>query len=124
NIAAVNFHYRSKEQLYLACVRHAMDSCMQAVPLPAWPPETSPAVRLREFIQTMLRRLLENRGPAWHTQLMSREMLEPTDACAEWVRDYVRPMATILQGILAEMLPAGMPPAKLFQVAASVVGQC
>ena len=43
--------------------------------------------------------------PAWHTHLMMRELAQPTSACTEWVRDYVRPHAEVLADILKELLP-------------------
>ena len=64
-------------------------------------------IKLREFIAMMVRRLMNPDKPAWHTRLMMREMAQPTSACAEWVRDYVRPNAKVLTGILEELLPPG-----------------
>jgi hypothetical protein len=54
---------------------------------------------------------------------MMREMAQPTDACKQVVRDYIRPMAEKLGGILAELLP-GATPRQRTLTAFSIVGQC
>ena len=38
-----------------------------------------------------------------------REMAQPTDACVEVVREYIRPMADMLRDILSELLPHTTP---------------
>jgi TetR/AcrR family transcriptional regulator, regulator of cefoperazone and chloramphenicol sensitivity len=123
NVAAVNYHFGDKEQLYLESVRSAYQSCAANVPLPQWPNGTPPAQKLRDFVQTLLRRVLSEREPAWHMQLWMRELAQPTSACAEWVREYVRPMAQLLGGVLREILPS-TDPKQITLIAFSIVGQC
>jgi AcrR family transcriptional regulator len=48
----------------------------------------------------------------------------PLPACAEWVRDYVRPNAEVLTGILEELLPPGTPSFKRYLTGFSIMGQC
>jgi TetR/AcrR family transcriptional regulator, regulator of cefoperazone and chloramphenicol sensitivity len=124
NIAAVNYYFQSKERLYIEAVKNASCGSLDHSPLPAWPPGTSPTVKLREFIGVMVGRLMNRDKPAWHTRLMMREMAQPTSACAEWVRDYVRPNAEVLTGILEELLPPGTPPFKRYLTGFSIMGQC
>lgn len=124
NIASVKYYYGDKQSLYLAACVEAQCAREGAVPMPAWEPGVPASVRLQDFIRTFLRRLFEEERPAWHRQLMLREMASPTDACAHVVEDYIRPMASILQGILQEMMPPGTPEIVGFQVGFSIVGQC
>ena len=51
-------------------------------------------------------------------------MYAPTAACTEVVRDYIQPMAEVLKGILADLLPRGTTRQQLFLTAFSIVGQC
>src|SRR5262245_24058728 len=37
NRAAVNYHYRTKEDLYVAAVRHGAQWCQERHPMPTWP---------------------------------------------------------------------------------------
>ncbi len=71
-----------------------------------------------------LTRLLGKGRPDWHLSLMLRELANPTEACAEIVRDYIRPMADVLKTILDDFLPAGMPLPRRHLVGFSIVGQC
>ena len=98
NIAAVNYYFQSKERLYIEAVKNASCGSLDHSPLPTWPVGTSPVVKLRDFIQVMVGRLMNCDKPAWHAQLMMRELAQPTSACAEWVRDYVRPHSEVLRG--------------------------
>ncbi len=87
-------------------------------------PGTPPEVKLRDFIRTLLMRVTVDREPAWHMELWMRELAQPTAACAEFVREYVGPLAHLLRGILREILPPDTPESGSFLVAMSIVGQC
>ena len=122
NIAAVNYYFRDKERLYIEAVKLACHG-QEQFPLPAWPEGTPDSVKLRDFIQTMVRRMVDNHRAQWQRQLFLREMAQPTAACAELVREVIRPMAEVLSGILRELMP-GVPEAKRWLIGFSIVGQC
>jgi AcrR family transcriptional regulator len=123
NLAAVNYYFRDKERLYIEAVKHAACGSDEDPKLPAWEPGTPPAVKIRDFIHMMVDKLMNKDRPAWHTQLVMRELAQPTSACAEWVQEYVRPKIGILQGIVDELLP-GLPAWKRFMVGCSILAQC
>lgn len=124
NTAAVNYYFGSKERLYLEAIKQAHACRAHDIPLPKWPPGASPEVKLRSFIETLLRRMLQDENSPWHAQLMMRELFHPTVACAELVRDYIRPQFETLLGILDQMLPQGTPDRQRHLLAFSTVGQC
>lgn len=124
NLAAVNYHFRDKENLYKATIRHAHEIAIVQVPLPEWDPQAAPEKKLRDFIRTIMERMLVMRRLPWQAKLMMREFMQPTGACLEIVEDYIRPHFQILLGILDEMLPAATPAHRRDQLAFSVVGQC
>jgi AcrR family transcriptional regulator len=125
NVSAVNYHFRSKEQLYLEAVRHAYRSVAERAPLPQnWPPETPPRQRLYEFVRALLNRVFSPPSLSWHLFLMMREVTAPTEACQELVRDFIRPMFDTLQGILGGLVPATLSPLQRGLLAASIAGQC
>lgn len=123
NQAAVNYHFRDKENLYIECVRHAATCCMTRVPMPTWPEGTPSEQKLRDFIRMFLNRVAVDHEPAWHAQLIMREMLLPTQACVEFVKDYVRPTFAVLREILGELLPPEFSERLRILVAFSIVGQ-
>jgi AcrR family transcriptional regulator len=126
NISAINYHFRSKQQLYVETVRHAYQSCAAAAPLPEWPAATPAAQRLRDFIRMELIRvgITDHQRPQWHGLLIWREVAQPTAACAEFVREFVRPTADKLLGILDDLLPAEVPEDQRKLIGCSIIGQC
>jgi AcrR family transcriptional regulator len=125
NRAAVNYHYRSKEDLYVAAVRHGVESSLRRHPLPTWPEGTPAEVRLRDFIRAFVSRFLSTGEPGWPGMLILRELAEPTPrACEAFVRDFVRPTFTALQGILDDLVPADVPAWKRHMLGLSIIGQC
>lgn len=123
NLAAISYHFGDKENFYVAAVQHAARGCMDRVPLPTFEPDLAARERLYVFVLTMLNRVAVDHEPAWHAQLLMREMVFPTRACAEFVRDFVRPMHDLLMSILVELIPE-VPPQRRWLCAASIVGQC
>lgn len=122
NVAAVNYHFGSKERLYAEAVKFAHSCCTEGLAFPEWPEGTSPERKLRDFIRVMMGRMLEVPRPS-AMQLMMREMTQPTPAGADAVRAYIQPLAQVLLGILTELLPDAEP-RKLLMTGFSVIGQC
>ena len=125
SVAAVNYHFRSKEELYVEAVRHAARACEQVTPHPSWPPGVPAERRLRDFVRAFLTRLLRDDVPDWHRHLIMREVADPRPgACEEFVRGFVRPSFEMLQVILRELTPDGTPMEALHLMGSSIVGQC
>jgi AcrR family transcriptional regulator len=124
NIAAVNYYFGDKERLYIESVKSAHGKVVSGIHKPDWPEGTPPEKKLAGFIHMFVSRLVDPARPRWHAQLMMREMAQPTAACAELVRDNIRPIAGILTGILEEVLPADLPAWKRFLVGISIISQC
>src|SRR5215475_1731161 len=72
--AAVSFHFRGKEQLYLATLRHAWESVVARHPILEFPPGLPAEERLRSFIRTFVARVFHRDGTCWHADLMLREV--------------------------------------------------
>src|SRR5262245_26425970 len=119
----VNYHFRNKEQLYLESVRHAYRTALERVPAPVWAPGTPPERKLRDFIHTFLRRVVEDHEPNWPCRLIMREMYQPTDVCRHFAEDFAKPNFGQLQQILNELLPASTPPVRRHLIGFSIIGQ-
>src|SRR3954464_52735 len=75
NLAAVNYHFGDKEQLYAAAVMEAHRCGTKILPEAAFA-EGTPAEHLRRFIGHFLENVVAmNQGATWHQALMLREML-------------------------------------------------
>jgi len=125
NLAAVNYHFGDKERLYIESVKRAHRLRVEDVPMPEWPAGVPAAEKLHDFIYAFLCRVLAtDEGEAWQCQLMLRELMQPTRACEELVRDYVRPHFSMLQGIIAELVPPETDDVQRHRIGFSIIGQC
>jgi AcrR family transcriptional regulator len=123
NVASVNYYFGDKQRLYIEAVKHA-HGCRFNDPPPDWSADTPPEDKLRDFVVGMLTHLLDQSQPPWTIKLILREMIEPSEACRELTEQKIRPMATVLFGIVTEILPPGTPLARIHMTAFSIVGQC
>ena len=87
NLASVNYHFGDKERLYIETVKRAHQLRAQQIPHPQWPEGTVAQTKLAGFIHTMMTRMVGVQEAPWQTRLMTREVLNPTAACIELVRD-------------------------------------
>lgn len=123
NVAAINYYFGDKRGLYVACLRHAQSCRVEDIASGRWPAEFTPIDKLRGFIRAMLESKLDSTRPAWHLEMMLREMARPTDACREIVEDYIRPMAEALAEILRELLPGAQRNQQTWMIGFSIVAQ-
>lgn len=130
HLGAINYHFRDKEGLYAAVIDYSHRSAVATYPADAGLPDNaSPEERLRCFIRAFLLRLLDEGIPAWHGQLMAREIAAPTGALGQLAQGSIRNQYIVLVDILGDLLGEGqMAPGeeseRLFLAAMSIVGQC
>jgi AcrR family transcriptional regulator len=124
NLAGVNYYFRDKERLYIEAVKQAAKLRQSQVPMPQWPPGIPPADKLRQFVRTMLTRMVGVEQAPWQARLMMREVFQPTSACRELAEEYFRPQFELLLSIVGELVPKEMPFHERRRIADSVIGQC
>jgi AcrR family transcriptional regulator len=125
NVAAVNYHFGDKETLYTEVLRYAHGKALAKYPpLLDVAGDAPPEQRLHAFIQSLLLRIFDHGPDSWHGKLMSREMIEPTAALDSLVEERMRPMANLLQGIVAGVLKCPRNDERVRLYAFSVVSQC
>lgn len=124
NVAAVNYHFRDKAELYNRVV---LDACSAQA---AWRdavanPTDSPEERLRTLISHFLEYMLGPDRPAWKRRLMAREMANPTTALDELVEKNIRPLRDeFLIPTLRELTGDRFSRRQLSFIGSSVMGQC
>ncbi|MEI9894827.1 MAG: CerR family C-terminal domain-containing protein [Chthoniobacter sp.] len=123
NVAAINYHFRDKAELY----RAVLNECHCTAQANGGPIELgggTPEERLRHFIDGLLHRLLHPGRPKWQGLLMAREMTEPTDALDILVEESMRPRARELQQIIKELTGGKLSQDREWMICFSVVSQC
>jgi AcrR family transcriptional regulator len=123
NIAAVNYHFSDKLQLYRAVLRYAEEECGGEEPraLPAGAPAEE---RLHAHVEWFLYHLLDEGRPAWHGRLIAREMIEPTAALDELVEGHMGETMKRLSAIVRELLGPGATDDEVRSCCFSIKGQC
>jgi AcrR family transcriptional regulator len=124
NVAAVNYYFGDKQQLYIESVKRAYERRSSQIPMPSWPPGANAEAMFRGFVMTLVRRMVVMDDAPWESRLLLREVLHPTDACKTLVQNFFRPQMERLMSILGQLLPSAVPLARRRKIAFSVVGQC
>ena len=103
NIAAINYHFGSKEALYQETWRQAHRELVAALPPDGGVAATAPAEeRLRGRIRAGLQRAIL--GEALEFQIMRHEMANPTGLLRQVIDDAIRPIREATQALLRELL--------------------
>lgn len=105
NIAAINYYFGDKENLYREAVKVAFKGHGPVLARPTFPEGTPTAVKLRKFVEAFASELIGERREPWHFHLMSRELAQPTEGCLAFVREFARPHFEVLTAILREVRP-------------------
>jgi AcrR family transcriptional regulator len=125
NIAAVNYHFGDKEQLYKELLSYAHGKTLEKYPpLLGLPADAAPEKKLRAFILSLLLRIFDTGPTSWHGRLMAREMVEPSAALDALVEERIRPMSVQLAQIVGEILNRPPTDECVRLCAFSVVSQC
>jgi AcrR family transcriptional regulator len=122
NVAAVNYHFGDKQELYAAVFRYARGLVPGGPPAGVMAVDAPPEARLRGFVRNFFHRLFQAGQPSWHGKLMAREMNEPTGALKMIVEQEIRPRAQFVEKIVSDVIgPAS--PEMIARCSTSIVGQ-
>ena len=125
NVAAINYHFGNKEKLYEAVWensnRAAVKNRMDELDLAR---TDVPEKRIRLFVKTLLRNILDQNRPEWDFRIVAHEMISPTAAFDIIVERASRPGFLFLKELVQEMLGDEVPKEKVEKCTLSIVGQC
>jgi AcrR family transcriptional regulator len=125
NVAAVNYYFSSKENLYIEVWRHAFDVAMGKHPIDGGvTADSTPEERMQAFVTGYVRRVFATDEAAWLPRLIVLELSNPTDCLEQLFELAIRPQGQTLRAIIKDLAGRDLPPAQLHACALSVVGQC
>jgi len=125
NVAAVNYHFGSKDHLYARVWRCAFDEAVKAYPPEGGlGPEAPPEERLRGAIYSLVGKTVDPGRIGHAGKLLLQEMINPTDAIRHAKRDVLRPMHERMSDLMRELLGPEATDEQLLLCEMSVLHQC
>ncbi|MEN6575004.1 MAG: CerR family C-terminal domain-containing protein [Phycisphaerales bacterium] len=123
NIAAVNYHFGSKENLYVEAWKHAFEESIQAHPPDGGVPANAPvAERLHGHVLALMHRTAD---PGNHEiEIMHREMANPTGLLGDAIRRVLEPMRQATVSLVRELLGDGVGEQQVQFCEMSLISQC
>lgn len=121
NVAAVNYHFGSKDGLLAEALNFAPLEALRAANAKA---DVCPEVRLRLFIRDFILMLLDEKNSSSQCRIMARELADPTPALDQIVREAIAPLHEFLGKLVREIIGANADEARLRCCVLSIFGQC
>jgi AcrR family transcriptional regulator len=123
NTAAVNYHFGSKENLYVEAWKHSFEESIKAHPPDGVVPLQAPVQeRLYARILSLMRRIAD---PQTHDiDLVRKEMANPTGLLMEPMRKAIEPIEQGFRSIVREVLGDGASEQQVSLCHMSIMTQC
>lgn len=121
NVAAINYHFRDKFELYAAVIRYALTSTR---PAPAFDELKGTARnRLRQAIRRQVEDIFDPQRPAWRGPLLAHEFAQPTAALDAVTEELLRPRADLTRQIVREIVGPAVPEKQVLSATFSIGAQ-
>jgi TetR/AcrR family transcriptional regulator, regulator of cefoperazone and chloramphenicol sensitivity len=125
NIAAVNYHFGDKENLYISALKYWREVAFQKYPLDLRiDGQKAPEEHLRAFIRSFLYRILEEGQYSWFGKIVAKEYMEPTKALDILVQETIQPTFKFLSSIAQQMFEKPATEETIRFCCFSIVSQC
>lgn len=121
NVAAVNYHFGSKDGLLAEALNFTALAALQSENITL---HACPKMRLRIFIREFMLMLLDENKPSSQCQMMARELADPTPALDKIVREAIAPLHEFLGVLVREIVDEDIGETKLRRQVNSILGQC
>jgi AcrR family transcriptional regulator len=125
NVAAVNYHFGSKDNLYREVLRHVRALAYERFPTTyGLDTEATPEERLHAYVHSFLLRTIGEESVPGFGVLTMREMVEPTSALDMIVDEGIRSLFDQLVDIVRLLMEAETAGEEVLACARSTISQC
>jgi TetR/AcrR family transcriptional regulator, regulator of cefoperazone and chloramphenicol sensitivity len=107
NVAAINYHFGGKRNLYLAVLDYWRTKAFQKYPFDLGDVTSgTPRERLGAFVRALLFRVLDEGDGSWFAKLLVQELIQPTAGLDVMIEDTVKPIYAFLSTTVKQLFPA------------------
>lgn len=119
NVAAVNYHFGSKDELLAEALNFNALKALQSAHAAA-----APEARMRLFIRDFMRLLLDEKSASRQCRIMARELADPTPVLDQIVQQAIAPLHDFLGVLVREIVGGKVSDALQRRCVFSILGQC
>ena len=129
NVAAVSYHFGSKDELYHEALRACLAPCGEMRERMQKHLDAALKNRSRKAAEEALRRCIQDflevlvSPAARHSHLVMREQSEGKQRFEPVIREFFQPVGSILREVIL-MLAPGLSEMRVFMVISGIIGQC
>ncbi len=125
NVAAVNYYFGSKEDLYAEVWKQAFHKALEVYPPDGGVgPDAGPEERLRAMVRSILAKMLNKGTLGYAGQILLMELTNPTEAIEMVKKESVRPLRQGMEGIVRDILGNEATEEQVLFCTMSVFHQC
>ncbi|HNW61295.1 MAG TPA: CerR family C-terminal domain-containing protein [bacterium] len=123
NIAAVNYHFGDKQNLYVETWRHCFTESIKAHPPDGGVAENAPAkTRLQGQVTALLQRIADEKN--YEFIIVQKERANPTGLLHEVMRRDLRPLQKRMDSVVRDLLGPQVKDDQVFYCVLSIISQC
>ncbi len=123
NVAAINYHFGNKFQLYLEVLRRSVSPVQKQAAATLFDDSASAGEILKRVIRTMLEIMCGTHRASLYLRLMAHELAQPTPAMPRIIEEATRPMYDRLRGIIGQIIGLDRDDEKTRFCTHSIIGQ-
>lgn len=123
NVAAVNYHFGNKENLYIETWRHSFSESVKANPPHGGvSDDAAPEERLRGQVSALLHRIADKGNKEF--LIVQKELANPTGLLNEVMREVIRPLQKKMEALVRELLGPQVSDTQVRFCEISIISQC
>lgn len=125
SLAAVNYHFTDKFNLYNEVVQEAYNIVsdtfrrIQSIQVTG-----SPQERLEHFVRSFFTIIMETDRPTWHCDILARDLQQPNESAQQQLHQLIDAIHQSLGNIILDLIEQPLSSIQMIQTQTSIIGQC